>query len=86
VADLFPPGKGRDAVLASCSGCHSVACSVIGQRSTARWDGLQQSHAGRVPDDDLKAAFSYLSAHFDATQPEPKVPPEFLAGGCTPPG
>lgn len=86
LGDLFPPGEGRDAVLNNCSGCHSVACSTIGQRPKARWAGLRQTHGGRVPDPELKAAFDYLTEHFDETKPEPKVPAEFLAGGCTPPG
>ena len=85
LGDLFPPGDGRDAVLQNCSGCHSVACAVIGQRTKDRWDGLKISHNDRVPDPDLSAAFSYLKAHFDDTKPEPKVPPDFMAGGCTPP-
>jgi hypothetical protein len=85
VGDLFPAGEGRDAVLGNCSSCHSVACTVIGQRTKDRWDGLKESHTDRVPDPDLSAAFSYLKAHFDDTKPEPKVPPDFMAGGCTPP-
>lgn len=86
VGDLFPPGEGRDSVLNNCSGCHSVACSTIGQRPRARWEGLQQTHSDRVPEPELKAAFDYLKVNFDETKPEPKVPAEFLAGGCTPPG
>ena len=86
VADLFPPGPGRDQLLNNCASCHNVGCSAIGQRTDARWDGLQKGHAGRVSDEDLKFAFEYLKANFNDTKPEPKVPPEFLQGGCTPPG
>jgi hypothetical protein len=86
VADLFPAGPGREQVLNSCGSCHNAACSTIGQRTSARWDGLLEGHAGRVADADLQAAFSYLKANFNDTKPEPKVPPEFLQGGCTPPG
>jgi hypothetical protein len=28
--------------------------------------------------------FEYLAANFNAAKPEPKVPPRFLEGGCTP--
>ena len=86
VGDLFPPGEGRESVLNNCTACHAVACSAIGQRTQARWDGLRETHAGRVPDEDLNAAFTYLKTNFDDSKPEPKVPPDFLAGGCTPPG
>ena len=85
LGDLFPYGEGRDAVLNNCSACHSVACSVIGQRSRARWDGLRELHGDRVADAELHAAFEYLKANFDDSKPEPKVPPEFMVGGCTPP-
>jgi hypothetical protein len=37
-----------------------------------------------VSDADLGAAFSYLKATFNDRAPEPKVPPKFLEGGCTP--
>lgn len=86
VADIFPPGPGREQVLNNCGSCHNVACSAIGQRANGRWDGLLESHAGKVADEDLKAAFSYLKANFNDEKPEPRVPPEFLQGGCTPPG
>jgi cytochrome c5 len=86
VADLFPPGPGREAVLNSCGSCHNVACSTIGQRTKSRWEGLQEGHADKVSDEELKAAFEYLKANFNDEKPEPKVPPDFLQGGCTPPG
>lgn len=84
VADLFPPGAGREPVLNNCGSCHNLACSTIGQRTAARWDALKQSHEEKVADADLGAAFSYLKANFNDSAPEPKVPPKFLEGGCTP--
>ncbi|MGE0703571.1 MAG: hypothetical protein AB7P22_06485 [Vicinamibacterales bacterium] len=84
VADIFPPGAARDQVLNSCSSCHSVACAAIGQRSAERWNALKESHRENVSGADLDAIFTYLNEHFGADKPEPRVPPAFLEGGCTP--
>jgi cytochrome c553 len=84
IADLFPAGAGRDAVLNNCGSCHNLACSTIGQRTVPRWDALRESHTERLPETDVAAAFAYLKAHFDDSKPEPTVPPKFLEGGCTP--
>jgi hypothetical protein len=84
VADIFPAGGQREAVLNNCASCHNVACAAIGQRSAERWDALKESHRENVPGVDLDALFGYLKANFDATKPEPRVPPRFLEGGCTP--
>jgi hypothetical protein len=84
VADIFPPGAQREAVMNSCGSCHNLACSAIGQRSTERWKGLEDGHKDKVTSGDLHAMFEYLAANFNASRPEPKVPPRFLEGGCTP--
>jgi hypothetical protein len=84
VAEIFPPGPGRDTVLNSCGSCHNLACSAIGQRPAARWDALRESHKDKIPDADASAAFAYLKSHFNDANPEPKVPAKFLQGGCTP--
>ena len=84
VADIFPPGPGREQVLTSCGSCHNVACAAIGQRSAARWDGLRDGHKEHVQGADLSVMFGYLKANFDDTKPAPTVPPRFLEGGCTP--
>jgi cytochrome c5 len=84
VADIFPPGPGRETVLNSCGSCHNLACSAIGQRTAARWDSLLDSHKDKIPDADARAAFTYLKSHFNEANPEPKVPAKFLQGGCTP--
>lgn len=84
VADIFPPGPGRNAVLDNCGSCHNLACSAIGQRPDARWDALKTSHVENVSGTDLNVLFDYLKANFSDSRPEPKVPPRFLEGGCTP--
>ena len=87
VADLFPPGAGRDQVLDTCGTCHPVACSARGQRTAAQWDRIMETHKDKltsVSGENLNALFSYLKAHFNDTTPEPQIPAEFLQQGCTP--
>ena len=84
VADIFPPGPGREQVLTSCGSCHNVACAAIGQRSALRWDALRDGHKEHMQGADLSVMFGYLKANFDDTRPAPVVPPRFLDGGCTP--
>ena len=84
VADIFPAGAQREAVMNSCGSCHNLACSAIGQRSAERWKALEEGHKDKVTSGDLHAMFEYLAANFNASRPEPKVPPRFLEGGCTP--
>lgn len=84
VADVFPDGPGKSLVLDNCASCHNVACSAIGQRTAERWDGLKKTHAEHAPAVDLETVFAYLKANFDSTKPEPRVPPRFLEGGCSP--
>lgn len=86
-AELFPDGAGRSLVLENCGSCHAVACSAIGQRTDARWDNLKEGHRDKVAnmsEEDLETVFAYLKEHFNDSKPEPAVPPNFLAGGCTP--
>jgi hypothetical protein len=84
VADISPEGPQRAAVMNNCGSCHNLACAAIGQRSSERWDALKAGHKDKVSDADLNAMFEYLKANFDASRPEPKIPPRFLEGGCTP--
>jgi hypothetical protein len=84
VADVFPAGPQKEAVMNSCGSCHNVACSAIGQRPAERWKALEESHKDKVTGADMHAMFEYLAANFNASKPEPKVPPRFLEGGCTP--
>ena len=84
VADIFPPGPQREAVINNCGSCHNLACAAIGQRSAERWDALEAGHKEQVPNTDLNGMFEYLKANFNSTRPEPRIPPKFLEGGCTP--
>jgi hypothetical protein len=84
VADVFPAGPQKEAVMNSCGNCHNVACSAIGQRSAERWKALEEGHKDKVTSGDMHGMFEYLAANFNASKPEPKIPPRFLEGGCTP--
>jgi hypothetical protein len=84
VAELLPAGPGREQLMDGCGSCHNLACSLIGQRTAARWDALKESHKDKVPDAELEAVFTYLKVRFNDASPEPKVPAKFLQGGCTP--
>jgi hypothetical protein len=64
-----------------------VACSALGQRSAERWDAIKEGHKDRLTsasDADVNAMFEYLKANFNDTKPEPKIPAQFTAQGCTP--
>ena len=84
VADVFPAGPQKEPVMNNCGSCHNLACSAIGQRSPERWKALEEGHKDRVTGADMHAMFEYLAANFNESKPEPKVPPQFLQGGCTP--
>jgi hypothetical protein len=84
VADIFPAGPQKEAVMNSCGNCHNLACSAIGQRSAERWKALEEGHKDKVTSGDMHGMFEYLTANFNASKPEPKIPPRFLEGGCTP--
>ena len=87
LTDIFPEGPGRSMVMDNCGSCHAAACSAIGQRTRARWANLKEDHrdkAAEMAAEDYDALFAYLSEHFNDSQPEPVVPAQFLAGGCTP--
>lgn len=87
VTDFFPEGPGRELVLSTCGSCHAVACSAIGQRTSARWDALKVDHRDKVSstsEQDLDTIFTYLKTNFNDAKPEPRFPPHFLEGGCTP--
>ena len=87
IANIFPPGPGRDPVLNTCGSCHTVVCSARGQRTAERWDSIRKSHSDKLTSlssADLDVLFSYLKEHFNDTRPEPQIPAEFLQEGCTP--
>lgn len=79
IASLLPAGAGRDLLFASCSGCHSALCPVIGQRAAGHWERVKLQHRSEVSslsDTDFKTLFDYLAANFNDTKPEPALPPE----------
>ncbi len=85
--ELLPEGLGKPLVLETCGSCHAIACSAIGQRTEGRWKNLKEDHRDKVAslsEQELETVFGYLNEHFSAGQPEPRVPPHFLEGGCTP--
>jgi mono/diheme cytochrome c family protein len=87
VADLFPPGDGREPLLSNCANCHAVACAAMGQRTEPRWREIEEAHDSHVPglpEADRQRIFAYLRANFNESRPEPTIPPEFLDRGCTP--
>jgi hypothetical protein len=84
VAEIFPPGEGRDQLLNSCGSCHNLACSAIGQRTDDRWESLKEAHSDKIGPAELDQIFTYLKANFNDTRPAPNVPARFLEGGCTP--
>jgi nicotinamidase-related amidase/mono/diheme cytochrome c family protein len=82
LADLFPPGPGKELVLENCGTCHSPACPVFGQRSQDHWKSVKTNHQSRVSgmsDDDYNALFDYLAQNFNDTKPEPKTSAELRA-------
>jgi cytochrome c5 len=87
LADVFPPGPGRDLVFDTCGSCHPVACSAIGQRTAQRWESIRDGHTDTLTgysSADVETMFLYLSENFNDSKPEPQIPPEFLQPGCTP--
>lgn len=87
LARVFPPGAGRDLVLAACGSCHPVACSALGQRTGERWEAVKEGHKDKLTGHtsaDVNAMFSYLKENFNERRPEPKIPAEFVQQGCTP--
>ncbi len=84
--EIFPPGKGRELVLNSCTACHSFACVVLGQRTVEHWQSVKNNHRAMVTslsEDDYGTLFAYLSQNFNNTKPEPKLPEQLRQQGCT---
>lgn len=85
VARFFPPSGYRGLVLNRCSSCHSVACTLVGDRDVERWRQVEVSHLHYNPGlsiEDRGKIFDYLIEHFGAEDPKPDVPASFLEGGC----
>jgi len=87
LASVFPPGKGREKVLATCGSCHALVCVTRGQRTAERWENIKAGHRDKLTDAgaaDVDEMFAYLKTNFNETRPEPQVPPELLQQGCAP--
>ena len=64
-----------------------MACTARGQRSSAQWDRIRESHADKVralTKGQMDTLYTYLKANFNDTKPEPQIPAELLQQGCTP--
>lgn len=70
--ELLPPGDGHGAVVASCTGCHSLKVVVNARRSTADWaatvDDMIQRGAPVFPDE-IAPMMAFLSQSFGTTVP-----------------
>ncbi|HLK51268.1 MAG TPA: helix-hairpin-helix domain-containing protein [Bryobacteraceae bacterium] len=71
-AELLPPGNGHGAVVASCTGCHSLKVVVNARRTPAEWaatvDDMIQRGAPAFPDE-IEAMTAFLAKSFPATAP-----------------
>ena len=79
--DIFPNAEGRDLVLQNCGTCHGFDRIVLGQRSQDRWESVKSGHRERTPgisDADYDKLFAYLAAHFNPSNPEPKIPAHLM--------
>lgn len=70
--DLLPPGNGHGAVVASCTGCHSLRVVVNARRTAADWaatvDDMIQRGAPVFPDE-IAPMTAFLSHSFGTAVP-----------------
>jgi hypothetical protein len=81
INEIFPPGRGRDLLLANCTSCHTFVPIVVLQMSKEAWERNSRDHRGRVAalgDADFKTLYQYLIANFNPARPVPKLPRELL--------
>lgn len=81
--DYFPAGPGRDLVLESCMGCHSIAPILVLRKTRGEWEATAENHreyVSRLADAEYKSIFEYLIANFHPGKPVPELPPELLTG------
>jgi hypothetical protein len=79
------PGRPGELVFNNCTGCHSIVCSVIGQRTIEQWETVKRGHRDKVPgvsDEDYDLLFTFLEDNFNNTKPEPALPQRLLDLGC----
>lgn len=83
---IIPPGRGRELLFNNCTSCHSVVCSLIGERSAGNWNTIRAGHEERVSglsEQDKDELFAYLIENFGDTKPAPELPPELKEQGCS---
>jgi hypothetical protein len=83
---VIPPGEGRELLFNNCTACHSVVCSLIGQRTAGNWGTVRAGHSDRVPglsEADQDILYAYLIENFGDQKPEPDLPPELREQGCS---
>ena len=81
--ELFPPGKGRELVLDNCMSCHSMAPTVVAQKTRFEWKQFGSSHreaCAKLSDEQYNQLLEYLVATFNPTRPVPQLPEELLSG------
>lgn len=80
---LFPPGKGRELVLENCMSCHSMAPTVVAQKTRSEWKQLGSHHrelCAKLTDEQYNQLLEYLIATFNPSRPVPQLPEELLSG------
>ncbi len=80
---LFPPGDGRDLVLDHCMSCHSMAPTVVAQKTPGEWKQFGIVHRDKVislTDDEFNQLLQYLINTFNPSHPVPQLPEELLSG------
>lgn len=83
---IFPPGEGRDLVLANCQSCHIWVPIVILQMNETEWARNKLEHRGRVEalsDEDFDTLYEYLMTTFTPDRPVPDLPPALLEAWTT---
>ena len=81
LAKIFPPGNGRDLVLANCQNCHTFAPIVLLQMDHDAWHRNSLDHRERVTtltDEEFATLYDYLATNFGPDHPVPELPKEFL--------
>lgn len=66
-AARLPPGPGRDSVVQTCSGCHSLGMVTGKRRSADEWSAVIQEmigHGAHIDADHATIIRNYLTAHF----------------------
>lgn len=77
-------GASRDALLSTCTTCHTFVPIVKAHKSPDLWDTTLQAHKVRAPnltDEQFEQLTLFLKAHFNDQIDPPTLPPELEALG-----